>query len=622
LSKKLHVIQRLLQLIFALLAMSHTPAYSQSLLAISPSNGSGPYFYADDGNCGGSREIPRAAYLVVKAQNTSSTDTLFNVLVKLTGNSNYSTGFKPLSHTDDSTFVIPRILPISTEGAYFFIQYPCTKALSSTFDFRLTDSKGDTTSFSTTITTKDMQPASAGGDILSHSVGGTDALGVCVMDTVTYEFGNFNGGEMYFQPCGDTAFPTSKLELTGSKILSSPFSSCGPSAGDVNQLYYFNSGRGCGAGSGNEVKVVFYYISTLFNETTYIKPYAGMLSGSTTKYSTNFGSGVAKDSFVTTNGANKFTIEKTASCGICTAGDIITYTITVVNTSSSDLMFDQILDSLPAGHTFVGFASGSDITAANASIYPTAGDTGNITFKGLVPESTFPDRSFLVPASDSISLKYRVQIPNSSSNDLYSSSSIGQVGSVILDTSVVLTCAGCTALPVTMIYFEGEVVGQTNVLTWVTGSELNNSGFDLYRITDGYETWLGHTEGAGNSLSIQTYTYTDLTPEVGSTLYRLDQNDFDGHTTSFYTRVKRLDNEFSNLSIYPNPATDAIMVSGGLDWENAELSIFTVTGERVLSQTLNETQTQLSLVPLQNGTYFVEITRFNGVKRFMKVVKI
>ena len=64
------------------------------------------------------------------------------------------------------------------------------------------------------------------------------------------------------------------------------------------------------------------------------------------------------------------------------------------------------------------------------------------------------------------------------------------------------------------------------------------------------------------------------------------------------------------------------MVSGGLDWENAELSIFTVTGERVLSQTLNETQTQLSLVPLQNGTYFVEITRFNGVRRFMKVVKI
>ena len=610
-----------LKLLLAIVAISISTSNALTSGQVTISNGSGPYFYADDGNCGSS-EVPQAAYIVVNVLNTSSTDTLYNVAVKMTSNSNLAAGFKLLSHTDDSTYVIPRILPSSSIGSYFYVQFPCTKNLSSTFGFTLSDANGGAVSFNTSISTQDVSPAGAGGDIISQSIAGIDALGILVADTVTYEFGNYNGGEMYFQPSGDTLFPAGKMELIGSEVLSSPFSSCGgPTAGDKNTLYY-NVGSGCGAGSGNEVKVVYYYLSSLFNETATFKPYAGMKSGGPIKYLSNYGNGTALGSFTTTTAANKFTVNKTASCGICTEGDTITYTVTIANSSSSDLMFDKVLDSLPAGHSYVGFANGSDITEANASVYPTAGATGNIIFTGLIPESTFPYRSFLVPGNDSISLKYRVKIPGTSSNDFYSNRAIGQVGSVKLDTSFALTCAGCSALPVTLLYFQGEVVGESNVLTWATGTELNSMGFDLYRIQNNREKWLGFIDGAGNSSIKQTYTFMDDNLENLSSVYRLEQTDFDGHKTSYYTTVKRIDTKISNLIIYPNPATDAITISGGMDWEAAEVSIITTTGERLLTQMLNESNIEISLTSFQSGTYFIEAKSSNGVKRFMKIVKI
>lgn len=495
------------------------------------------------------------------------------------------------------------------------------KNLSSTFGFTLSDNNGGAVTFNTSISTQDVGPAGAGGDIISQSIAGIDALGILIADTVTYEFGNYNGGEMYFQPSGDTLFPTDKLELIGSEVLSSPFSSCGPAAGDKNTLYY-NAGSGCGAGSGNEVKVVFYYISSLFNQTANFKPYAGMKSGGPIKYLSNYGTGTALGTFSTTTAANKFTINKTASCGICTAGDTITYTITIANSSSTDLMFDKILDSLPAGHSYVGFANGSDITAANASIYPSAGATGNVTFSGLIPEATFPYRSFLVPGNDSISLKYRVKIPGSSSNDLFNNRAIGQVGSVKLDTSFALTCAGCTALPVTLVYFEGHVVGETNVIHWETASETNNQGFDIYRLEDGQDHWLGYTPGAGNTFATQRYAITDYDPIQRTMVYKLVQTDFDGHQTAYYTSVKRLSNETSSsISVFPNPVGNVLTIETDNE-DPVVVNILTVTGEKVITTQMLRHTINIDVDSLPSGTYYVAVIGSNSGTEMFKVIKI
>lgn len=581
-------------------------AFCLSSGQITLSNGTGPYFYADDGNCGSS-EVPQAAYLVVNVENTSSSDTLFNVKVKLTSISNTADGFKMLSFQDDSTYTIPRILPDSSVGAYFYIQYPCNKNKSCTFGFTLSDADAGTVSYNTAMSTQDIGPAGAGGDIVSQSIAGIDALGILVADTVTYEFGNYNGGEMFFQPSGDTLFPTNDLELIGSEIISSAFGSCGPKAGDRNTLYY-NAGSGCGAGSGNLVKVVYYYLSSLFNDTAAFKPYAGMKSGGPIKYLSNYGSGVAMDSFGTTLNANKFTMTKSASCGICTPGDTITYTITIANGSSEDLMFDRIYDSLPAGHSYVGFEGSSDIDKSNCSVYPTSGATGNVLFAGLIPGATFPYRSFTVPGGGSISLKYRVKIPGSSSSTVFTNQAIGEVGSVKLDTVTAQTCAGCPSLPVAMLYFNGKRIANSVELTWSTAFEQNNAGFELSR---GQE-FIAFVPGMGNSTEINEYTFRDELVLATKQIYVLHQIDFDGTSTPYYTSVGSSENEKVNaFKIVPHPVVDMVRLELPSESEQTNVKLVSTLGQVVWEHTDNNQSRHLEFdwSSITSGIYTLRIER-------------
>jgi hypothetical protein len=163
---------------------------------VSVSLGSGPYFYADFGNCA-TRDVPRAAYVTINVENLSSTDTLYNIDVKLDSMSNTSNGFGLLSYRDDSTYRIPRILPNSTVGAFFYVQFPCSGTFATELDFSLTDTSATSVSFEATITTTDVGRASAGGDVITQSIAGIDAQGIIVVDTVTYSFGNYNGRAVF-----------------------------------------------------------------------------------------------------------------------------------------------------------------------------------------------------------------------------------------------------------------------------------------------------------------------------------------------------------------------------------------------------------------------------------------
>lgn len=582
-------------------------------------NGSGPYLYSDDGNCG-SREMPNAAYVIVNVVNNTASP-MNSIAVKMTSMSNTTNGFKQLSFLSDSTFVISEILPGDTVGAFFYIQYPCTKGLSTTMVFDISDATTSSVTFSTSMSTFDIAPTSAGGDVVAQDVIGTGALGILVADTVTFGFGNYNGGEMFFQPSGDTLFPVNNMELIRSKVIQSSFSSCGPKPGDINRFYY-NGASGCGAGTGNTVTVVFFYIST--NDTVEFNPYAGMKSGGPIKYMNNYGNGVAQDTFIITSNSNQFSLTKTASCGICTPGSTITYTVTISNGSSVDLMFDKILDSLPAGHSYVGFASGSDIDATNSSIHPTAGATGNILFTGLIPETTFPYRSYVVPGGGSLELKYEVEIPNTASSDLFENRAIGVVGSVSFDTAFAETCAGCSALPVTMLYFKGEVVGSTTELKWVTASENNNDGFDVYRHSAQNEkVWIDFVPGAGNSVVRKDYQLIDPTPIFGNTLYELVQKDYDGHTTSFFTAVNANSIEDGKITVYPNPMEDQLQVNlNAKSYEKATVQLFTLDGRMIVNEDIsNVSQFSVDLREVPAGIYLLQVSGDDQILSHQKVYK-
>jgi len=84
-------------------------------------------------------------------------------------------------------------------------------------------------------------------------------------------------------------------------------------------------------------------------------------------------------------------------------------------------------------------------------------------------------------------------------------------------------------LPVELIYFNAQLVGEKVLIEWTTASEIKNDYFSIERSTDGinFEV-IEVVNGAGNSMEIIDYSTFDLDPLVGMVFYRIRQTDFDG----------------------------------------------------------------------------------------------
>jgi len=99
--------------------------------------------------------------------------------------------------------------------------------------------------------------------------------------------------------------------------------------------------------------------------------------------------------------------------------------------------------------------------------------------------------------------------------------------------------------------------GETNLLSWITNSELNNDYFTIERSINGYEwEYVGTVEGAGTSQHSKYYELVDEDPNFPVTYYRLSQTDCDGEVT-FYEVIsvngQKQSAEFVS-ALFPNPA--------------------------------------------------------------------
>jgi hypothetical protein len=120
----------------------------------------------------------------------------------------------------------------------------------------------------------------------------------------------------------------------------------------------------------------------------------------------------------------------------------------------------------------------------------------------------------------------------------------------MVSDSVMIT-APCAVLPVDLLSFNGEVSGTTNKLNWVTATEINNSHFIIERSADGINfEEIGSVNGQIHSASLQTYSFLDREPLLGTNYYKLRQIDFDNQASfSNVIKVKR-DDRSSSASFY------------------------------------------------------------------------
>lgn len=118
-----------------------------------------------------------------------------------------------------------------------------------------------------------------------------------------------------------------------------------------------------------------------------------------------------------------------------------------------------------------------------------------------------------------------------------------------------ITVEGGSTLPVQFIDFNGRRNSEEIFLSWTTGSEVYNDGFELQKFVDGSD-WraFGFVKGKGTSNISNTYHFNDTDPVSGINYYRIKQIDDDGAyvysdviAVEFYP-VKR------DVLIFPNPS--------------------------------------------------------------------
>jgi hypothetical protein len=188
-------------------------------------------------------------------------------------------------------------------------------------------------------------------------------------------------------------------------------------------------------------------------------------------------------------------------------------------------------------------------------------------------------------------------------------------------------------LPVTLIDFSGERRNGTNILSWSTQTEQNNSGFELQHSENGITfsklAFVASKAISGNSTFMLKYQLKDLKPFNGNNYYRLKQIDKDGASTlSRIVLLKGADQSNLTVSIiYPNPLKNNLnMTVTSPSSERIAILVNDIAGKIVKKQSAmllsGDNKLSVRVGELTPGIYMIKLVRADGlVTAISKFVK-
>jgi len=162
------------------------------------------------------------------------------------------------------------------------------------------------------------------------------------------------------------------------------------------------------------------------------------------------------------------------------------------------------------------------------------------------------------------------------------------------------------ALPVELLYFYGEKMGNKVLLNWETESERNNDYFEVEWSIDAKSFQpIGRVKGMGTTSSRHEYELIHSNPAFGLNYYRLKQVDFDGQFEYSNLVAVRFDSKEKDLlNLYPNPNSNNLLY---IDTNQAgDIQIFNTLGQLLIS-TPQPNGGQINISALSAGTYFVKV---------------
>jgi hypothetical protein len=139
-----------------------------------------------------------------------------------------------------------------------------------------------------------------------------------------------------------------------------------------------------------------------------------------------------------------------------------------------------------------------------------------------------------------------------------------------------------STLPVEMLFFKGEIAGQTVELKWATASENNTEVFVVERSVNGVEfETIGEVAAVGFSTLRNDYDFTDKNPNSGFNYYRLKIVDFDNTTT--YSNIIAFNFEkAASVNVYPNPVLAERIVNIDAPFAIQKLNVVNALGQTMM----------------------------------------
>ena len=178
-------------------------------------------------------------------------------------------------------------------------------------------------------------------------------------------------------------------------------------------------------------------------------------------------------------------------------------------------------------------------------------------------------------------------------------------------------------LPVELLYFTAECMGEATQLQWSTASETNNEYFTIERSSDAvnYEE-VARIQGAGTTSQRSDYSFMVDNNSNAITYYRLRQTDIDGKYEIFAPIAIQCQNNkaATEISIYPVPANDQVNIFSS-NSPMTRIEIYSIMGAKVAEEPAEGNQTTLHIGNLATGVYAVKVFTEDGQVSNVRLIK-
>ena len=198
--------------------------------------------------------------------------------------------------------------------------------------------------------------------------------------------------------------------------------------------------------------------------------------------------------------------------------------------------------------------------------------------------------------------------------------------SPVLYGPATLTSGGYSSaamLPVKLSAFSVRLSGTNAILSWTTDQEMNSSRFEIEKSTDGIKwTSIGSVAAQGNTTNATSYTFTDAAISGATVSYRLKMIDLDeAFEYSSIRSVKPAAATTREMTIYPNPATDYVVISSkGAVAQNVTIQLIGMNGQVLKQINGNGSNTTLQVNGFHAGNYIVRVADATGNAQSFKLL--